>query len=188
MSGLIRPTVSIQISIDPPVFSPGAPVQLSITATLHASLPITIFTWPTIFHLSLAQDRTNFSCMDLHLNEAVNLNTTIGGKRPGFNRAKGGRDEVYFHTLEPERPKTFQSTFGLALQDLDENGPIIPGHKYRFQLSKGEEIAWWREGRKEDVLAPQGKRASLGDPSGPPIVLEGANAVDFEVISIDKQD
>ncbi|KAI9712512.1 MAG: hypothetical protein M1828_001693 [Chrysothrix sp. TS-e1954] len=181
MADLVSPPITIALSISPPNFSPGSAVELSITAISHAQTPLTIFTWPTIFHLDLAQRRRNFTCVDLETTEPLQLETTKGGKRPAFSRELGGKDDAHFRTLEPKEPVTFSGPFKLANRMVEGLYALVPGHRYQFGVQNGEGVSWWKEGRKEDVLAPRGEDAGLGEAGGKPIVFEGIEPVDFKV-------
>ena len=110
----------------------------------------------------------------------MHLEVTKGPKRAGFSRELGGRDDVYFCTLEPGKPVIFQGSFKLASRMSDGSHTIAPGHRYRFGVREGEKIEWWREGRKEDVMSPSGEASGLGDAGGKPIDVD-AVAVEFEV-------
>ncbi|KAI9930812.1 hypothetical protein ASPWEDRAFT_182773 [Aspergillus wentii DTO 134E9] len=175
------PSISVQLSIHPPRFTPGSqpPPSLSITATSHATQPITIFTWPEIFNLALAQRRKNFTCLNLTTNTAIRLETTKGPKRTAFSQASGGRDDKAFVTLEPEIPVTFTDSFKLGIAQ-GERCRVEPGHRYRFGVNEGEEIWWWQYGRKEDVMKSPDS-AGMDEPSGLPIALDNVAPVEFEV-------
>lgn len=178
------PPISVEVVIDPPAFALGGPEGLpciAITATSHASQPITIFTWPTIFNLDLAQKRANFSCQDTASNALLRLELTKGPKRSGPSRAKDGPDDIFFQTLEPKTSVVFSATFKLARRINATKDLLVEGHKYRFNVRDGETIQWWRYGKKEDVMAPPDHPAELGDPSGGPIPLRQVAPVYFEV-------
>ena len=181
MAEFSQPTISVSLSMEPPTLSEGATVNLSVIAVSHAPIPITIFTWPTIFNLNLAQKRANFTCVDLNTNESVRLELTKGPKRPGFSRMLGGRDDAWFQTLKPNEPLTFQGPFQLAFRANDQLKGLVPGHRYRFGVREGETIEWWREGRKEDVMSPPREESSLEGASGRPIVFDPIEAIEFEV-------
>lgn len=136
-----------------------------------------IFTWPTIFHLELSQQRGNFSCLNLTTNSLLNMNYTKGPRRPGFSRTREGRDDRHFRTLEPDIPTTFTGRFGLAYPPTPT---VEAGHRYRLSLNEGQKISWWRYGRKDEVLALPGVPSSLGDTSGGSIYLE-MDPVEFDV-------
>lgn len=176
------PSISVQLAIDPPQFIPGCQPTptLSVTATSHATGPITIFTWGDIFNLPLAQKRKNFTCLDLTTNVPIRMEITKGPKRCGFLRVLGGRDDRFFHTLEPGIPVTFTETFKLWSRAASSPS-AYPAHRYRLGLNDEEAIDYWWYGRKEEVLAPPGTIEGLGEPSGPPIQLAPVAPVDFEI-------
>jgi hypothetical protein len=175
------PSISITLAIDPPAFSPGDPVELSITAMSSASTPITIFTWPNVFNLKLAQRRKNFKCVDLDTGELLNMELTKGGKRPGFRHDRDSIDDKYHLTLEPGQPLKVSHSFGLARWPTEGRHTLTPGHRYAFEVRHGEEVDWWREGTREEVLAPHGQSAMSGASSGS-IVLDTAGPVEFTVL------
>ncbi|KAI1009835.1 hypothetical protein LB504_003016 [Fusarium proliferatum] len=147
-------------------------------ATLHASEPITIFTWHTIFNLRLAQRCKSFICADLTTGLPLQLESTKGPKRPQFTYELGDRDDDYSITLEPEI--LLSSLIGsfdlLALKATEFLSPAI--------VRDNEEVEWWRYGRKEDVMSPSGQSSSkkgCEDPSGPPIRLSHIDPVEFQV-------
>jgi galactose mutarotase-like enzyme len=156
---------------------------IAVTATSHASEPITIFTWHTIFNLRLAQRRRNFICTDLTAGSPLQLESTKGPKRPQFSFALGGRDDDYFITLEPQKPKTITHRF-LQSAALEGDRTFMPGHKYRLEVREDEEAKWWRYGKKEDVMSPVGQFAAkegYEHASGPPIRLGPIAPIELEV-------
>lgn len=175
------PSISVQLAIDPPQFIRGSPPMptLSVTATSHATEPITIFTPGTIFNLNQAQKRRNFTCLDLTANTPIQMEITKGGKRVAYRRAFGHHDERFFWTLDPEVSVTFTDSFMPRVHQPPPN--TFPAHQYRLGVSDEEVVSWWRHGRKEEVLAPAGTTASLDEPSGPPIQLMPVAPVDFEI-------
>jgi hypothetical protein len=181
------PSISITLAIDPPSFAPGAAVELSITAVSHASTPITIFTWPNIFNLRLAQKHANFKCVDLDTGEPLSMELTKGPKRPDFSHERGGIDDEYHITLEPGQPVKINESFALAKRPTGGPRSITPGHRYTFEVRDGEQVGWWREGRREDVLVAPAHfgQVKLNEASGEPIVLNIAGPVDFTVLASD---
>ncbi|KAF4445780.1 hypothetical protein F53441_10529 [Fusarium austroafricanum] len=167
------PVLSISMSIDPPQFTRGSetPPTISITATSHASEPITIFTWHTIFNLKLAQQRKNLICIDLTTGRRIQLETTKGPQRLQFSFALDGRDDQFFVALEPETPMTITHRF-LRSAAVESDKGFTPGHKYRLEIRENEEAEWWRYGKKEEVI---------DHASGPSIRLGPIEPVEFEV-------
>ncbi|OAA81378.1 hypothetical protein LEL_00923 [Akanthomyces lecanii RCEF 1005] len=203
------PSISFSLAISPLVFArtpfngDGDKPQITVTAVSHASSPITIFTWPTIFNLQLSQRRHNFTCKDVATDELVWMHLTKGLSRRRFSRTKGNRDEQYFVTLQPEVPYTVTSEFKLASRPLwtgeDESGEkytryfidsaegvlfldrLESGHEYHFSVQKDESIQWWWIGTTEDVLAPKGTAAGWLPPSGAPIPVKLDQGVVFKI-------
>ncbi|KAF4969868.1 hypothetical protein FZEAL_10150 [Fusarium zealandicum] len=152
-----QPTsISVTLAIDPPKFTRRAesPPSISLTAIFHAAEPIAIFLWHSVFNPKLAK-RRNFTCMDLTTGTALELETTKGPKRSESSSELGGTDDEYYCTLQPERPVTFTHKL-IRSHALEGERAFVPGHTYRLKVRDDEEINWWRYGRKEDVLVPQG--------------------------------
>jgi hypothetical protein len=170
------PVLSVSLALSSSKFTADEEVELSITVMSHASIPITIFTWPTIFNTRLALKRKNFECIDLDTDTPFNLEITKGGKRGGFTSRRGSSDEKYFYTLIPEEPLKFTSPFKIA-----NRSGIIPGHHYRFGVSRGEQLEFWTVGTKEEVLTPPGEPAGLEKNDDGPIELNNANHVEFMI-------
>jgi hypothetical protein len=183
MANSTSPSIFVTLAIEPPTFLPGAEVELSITAVSHASSPITIFAWPNIFNLQLAQRRGNFTCVDLNTGIPLKMESTKGPKRPGFSRRQGGIDDAHFHTLVPEQPLKLSGRFLVARRSTEGSRAVTPGHRYRFGVRDGEKIAWWREGSKDEVMSTPDEPASLGDASGEPIALSVLGPVEFTILS-----
>jgi hypothetical protein len=178
------PSISITLAIDPSSFAPGAAVELSITAVSHASEPITVSTWPNIFSLRLAQKRANFKCVDLDTGQPLSMELTKGPKRPDFSHERGGIDDEHHLTLEPGEPLKISESFGLAKRPAEGQHSLTPGHRYTFEVRHGEQVDWWKEGRREDVLVPPGQSdGSLHEASGEPIVLDIAGPVELTVLT-----
>jgi hypothetical protein len=170
------PSVSVSLELSSYSFSQGEEVELSITATSHASTPITVFTWPTIFNAPLALKRKNFECLDLDTNTPLKLEITKGGKRSGFVFRHGSADAEYCYTLMPEEPVKFTSPFKI----IDYRG-ITPGHRYRFGVCQGEKIEWWAAGTKDEVLKAPGEPEASAMYDEEPIVLHDVNDIEFEI-------
>ncbi|KAI9038341.1 uncharacterized protein KD926_010877 [Aspergillus affinis] len=181
-------SISISLEVDPPRFPPHRNKRtqspsISVRAVSHATAPITIFTWPTIFNLALAQRRDNFECFDITADAPVRVNLTKGPKRRGFSRERGGHDDRFFCTLLPETPVVFVDSFKVAnrvLPDHDETSVLQSGHRYTYAVREGEAMTWWGWGTKDEVMAPSDQPEALGEPSGGPIDLQPI-AVEFEV-------
>lgn len=184
------PAIFISLAIDPPTFPTildheDLPI-LTVTVTSHAGRPITIFTWATMFNLGLAQQRSDFTCVDLTTSNQLRMQTTKGPQRYEYDRTKGSPDDKYFITLEPRTPITFSQRFSLA----HHTRGLAEGHRYRFAISTGQHLHAWWYGRREDVMASRSisewlriirKRRSLLQPSGEPIELSAAPD-EFEVL------
>lgn len=184
MSNNPPPSISVTLAITPPKFpfDPSPPPTITLTAVSHYHEPITIFTQSTIFNLDLSQRRSNFICHDITTadTKSLRLDVTKGGKRPAFNRESGGSDDRFFVTLDPETPTEFQEAFRLSKRSGDQNS-LESGHRYWFGIKEGEVVSWWRVGKKAEVMASPGERASLGEASGGPIALK-VEGLEFEVI------
>lgn len=176
--------IHVDLRIEPASFVRGVskPPILSTTATLSGDQPVTIFTWPTIFHLGQAQQRDNFVCNDLVSNESIKLGIWKI-RRAGFSRTKGEGDDECFVTLMPEIPVTFSESLAVASRVDNVTGTFVlpEGHSFRFGVHEGEKIEHWWYGTRDDVMVPsEYPEAELLPSSGEPIPLK-AEAVEFEV-------
>ena len=170
------PALSVSLVLSSSNFSLSEEVELSVTVISHASAPITIFTWPTILNTRLALRRNNFECVDLDTNTPLNLEITKGGKRGGFTSRSGSNDEKYFYTPIPEEPLKFTAPFNIA----KSNG-VIPGHRNRFGVRRGEKLEYWTTGTKEEVLTPPGEPAGLAKNDNGPIELNKIDDIEFVI-------
>jgi len=137
-SGQQPPTISVKLAIDTPIdLSDLKQIpKISLTATLHADRPTTMYAWGNLFNLELSQKRFNFTCFDFTADSPLRVETTKGGRRSGFvHQEKGGPDEPHFHTLYPATPKPFIDDFHLAKRSI--NG-LQAGHRYRFGVRDKE--------------------------------------------------
>jgi hypothetical protein len=173
---MAQPVMHVAMVLSPTTFTLGDSCTLTITATLKYTGPITIYTWPTIFHLYLAQRRHNFFCVDLSDDDKeVNLNIQ-SVKRSGFvNRQIGNPDDEDLVTFYPDTPITFTDEFVLASRP---SRPLKPGHRYRFGLSDLNPISHWMHGTREDVLTTEKKAFERGTSK---LILGPVDDVEFEV-------
>jgi hypothetical protein len=151
------PSISSTLALDQDIPQEGEAVELSATAVSHALFPITIRTRDSFLDLDLVQkisrSSTNFQCVDLDADTPpVHLSTRKCAPRFKPLRHKlDDSDSEYFHTLQPEVPYKFSSSCSIANQEL------VPGHRYCLSFKKEQEMKWWREGTKEEVLAAPGQ-------------------------------
>ncbi|KAH0386015.1 hypothetical protein KCU92_g2964, partial [Aureobasidium melanogenum] len=172
--------MSVTITITPSSVTLSRPCLLTLSATLSYSSPITIYTWPSVFNLNLAQRRKNFFCIDLSNDNApVKLETTKGGKRSGhISLELGGIDDEYFRTLVPEKPVDFTAPLIVATRP---NKPLVAGHRYRFGMNEGESILYWYEGTREQTMSPPGQDAPAAKDMRT-ILLDVGPPIEFEVL------
>jgi hypothetical protein len=109
------------------------------------------------------------------------MELTKGGKRPGFRHDRDSIDDKYHLTLKPGQPLKVSHSFGLAYRSAEGPHSLTAGHRYAFEVRQGEEVNWWREGTREEVLAPPGQSA-MSEASGESIVLDTAGPVEFTVL------
>jgi len=174
------PALSVSLALSSSNSSSSEEVELIVTVISHASAPITIFTWPTIFNTRLALRRKNFECIDLDTNTPLNLEITKGGKRGGFTSRSDSSDAKYFYTLMPEEPLKFTTPFNVANSD-----GIRPGHRYRFGVRRGEKLEYWTAGTKEEVLTAPGEPAGLAKNEDGPIELNDIDDIEFVIKASD---
>jgi hypothetical protein len=154
------PRISVNMTIAPASVTLGVPCLITLVATLSHPTPITIYTQRSVLNRPLAQTVRNFYCVDLsNNNDPVFLETRKCTKRAGgVRRELGGRDDQYFHTLEPEKPYEFIDRFILS---YGLNEPLVAGHRYRFGFSEKQTSPCWFDGTREDVLHPPGEREKI---------------------------
>ncbi|THZ16933.1 hypothetical protein D6C90_09939 [Aureobasidium pullulans] len=171
--------ISVNIAITPASVVLGAPCSVTLSATLSYSSPITIYTWPTVINLDLAQVRKNFWCIDLSNNdEPVRLEFEKGGKRSGWiSRVLGGKHDQFFVTLEPGKAVHITAPFILTTR---LNKLLVAGHRYRFGFREGECVGNWMHGTRPEVMLPTGDKTPMGR-GGPKIVLDTGPPIEFEV-------
>ncbi|KAF2141576.1 uncharacterized protein K452DRAFT_298283 [Aplosporella prunicola CBS 121167] len=144
------PSIAVTLCLTPSSFPKDIePLpELSISATLHATQPITIFTWPSIFNPSVALVRHNFFAEDLTTGEPVRMDTSKI-KRRAYMHQRGDFDEKYHFTLHPGSTTVVSHHFHPMR--------FKPGHQYRLGVTEGEALPdwlwWW--GTFDDVLSPE---------------------------------
>jgi hypothetical protein len=174
----IPPSVTATLSLNTSNF-PGAPPEgLSIVVVSHAPTPVTVWIWNSILNLKLTQGLG--TCGDLTL---VHLDTDTSIPRNTMFRTKhehiATRDDRCFPTLQPEQPYIFSERFTSAfMKELE----LRPG-RYHFALSGREELKWWKEGPREEIVPPFGEKLAedMYESSGQPIVLTGIEPIEFTI-------
>lgn len=178
---MAQPTIRVGLAISPAIFTFGDEnCTLTITATLDYTHPITVYTWPSMFHLHLAQRRHNFFCVDLSDNDkALDLETENAGKRtPMFSLHIGCYDDQFLVTFYPGIPVTITGKFDLATRTWCET--LQPGHRYRFGINpEGPGVGKWLHGTREEVMTKEHKLSRDHETSR--IEIESCGDVEFEV-------
>lgn len=175
------PLITVTLALEPPNFSPGDKVELSVTATSHASTPIMIYTWPHIFNLNISLGRRHglhFTCLDLTTDTPLDMRpwkTSCTRHSQGHKLDRDGNDYL---TLYPEQTIKLSTQFGLALETITSenvrsNRMLRYGHRYRLGVQEDEKIGWWRTGTKEENLPEPGEHLKQREKrlSGMPIAL-----------------
>ena len=192
------PSIAVTLATNPPAFALGSDVEISVTAISNATYPITIFTWPNVFNLELAQQRGNFVGVDRDTGMKLPMHD-IQIKRVGYVHTLGGLDDKYHVTLEPSQPFRFNESFYLALasrfrgdpssdSDLREgHANLLPGHRYLVDIRKNyhDSRLWWKKGRKEDVLNLPGKNRGGHYSDGEPIALSLDEPAELKLLPLD---
>jgi hypothetical protein len=162
------PSIAVTLAINPPAFALGSDVEISVTAVTNVSYPITIFTWPHVFNLGLAQRRGNFEGWDRDTGMELPMRE-IAIDRASYDHRLGGRDDEFHVTLEPGKPIKFSPIFFLAhglsphmaerraegKEYLAEgDAELLPGRRYLLDIREDhyDSEVWWKKGRKEDAL------------------------------------
>lgn len=180
---MAQPTLQVSMAISPASFSLGDEhCTLSITATLSYPHPITIYTWPTIFNLYLAQRRHNFFCIDLSdNNKDIRMSVENVQRTPAFSLQIGDEDDEHLGTFHPGVPVTITGNFDMATRNFREK--LQPGHRYRFGIRPDSlsSCLWnWLHGTREDVMSTEHKTGRESERSQ--VIIEGYNDVDIEVV------
>ncbi|KAG9755845.1 hypothetical protein KCU73_g5209, partial [Aureobasidium melanogenum] len=155
MASTTQPIISTTLSLSPQICIEQQPT-LTITLSLTAPAPITVFTWPGIFNPSLALGRHNFRLQDVSTEPPtpIHLESTKGPRRPGFSRSKNNSDEKYYVTLYPGMDLEIQCPFLIMHRNMPGTG--LPrfqvGHRYRFGITDEEKVKSWWWGTRDDVL------------------------------------
>jgi hypothetical protein len=182
-----QPTISTTLSISPQDYIQGEESPtLTLTLNLSSPAPITIFTYFGISNPRLALQRRNFTIHDISTDPPtpINLEITKGGKRPGFQRRKGCRDEKYYVTLYPGVDCKIQCSFNVVQRMVPVTGlPVFQsGHRYRLGISEGEKVRRWWWGTVDDVLIDDEEPHERPEPSKGEVALDiYADRIDFEV-------
>jgi hypothetical protein len=180
------PSIAITLAINPPIFKRGDhDVEMSVTAVSDASYPITIFTWPNVLNPGLAQQRGNLRGFDRDTAEPLKMRTLFIKRMP-YSFVLGGEDDEFFFTLEPGQPMKFNASFGLADDVGNYFGQaVLPGHRCLIDVQPGEQVEWWKKGRKEDVLNLPGQDRGAYHADGKPIALNIDEPIEFKVLPLD---
>lgn len=177
------PKIRVSLAISPtPITLGDENCTLTITATLDFPQPITIYTWPSIFALDLAQRRGNFTCIDLSDN-FVEIDMCIEHvKRAAtFSLQQGRYDDQFLVTFYPGIEVMFKEKFGLATRVAPAPfDTLTKGHRYRFGVSGewGGPRAWFW-GTREEIMTVERKNARGYEDSDVGIECED---VEFEVV------
>lgn len=175
----LQPTMRVTMDVQPPLISMGEDCTLTITATLDYPTPITLYTRPTIFNLSLAQRLRSFFCIDLSdNNKCIPVDVDTDCRRGGISRQLGGRDDQYFFTFYPAVPISFTERFDVAARSYR---PLTPGHRYRFGINRQHlSVSWlWLHGTREDVMNTEPE--FLGIEGRSEITILPGDEVEFEM-------
>ena len=113
---------------------------------------------------------------------------SLAVKRVAHSFVLGGIDDAFFLLHLGARPAyEVQRFVGDGVRQERWLWAIcLPGHRYLIDVQPGEEVEWWKKGRKEDVLDIEGqptRNASV--PDGKPIVLIIDEPVEFKVLPLD---
>lgn len=80
----------------------------------------------------------------------------------------------------------FNASLGMAYDMSGDYGQFaLPGHRYLIDVRPGEEVEWWKKGRKEDVLDLPGQDRGGSHADGEPISLSIDEPVEFKVLPLD---
>jgi len=178
------PSIAITLAINPPNFTLGSDVELSVTAVSKAPYPVTVDTWWTILNPKIQQGLGSLVGVDKDTHEELMLHSAHFHMAPAFldDHTLGGSHDEYFVTLEPGQPRVFNTSFIAAYGSEDYPPDVMPSLRYLIDLRESEEINWWKKGRKEDVLDLPGQNREAGRADGKPIALKLDVPVEFAVL------
>jgi hypothetical protein len=172
----IPPSVTATLSLNASNLPGDPPEGLSIVAVSHALTPVTIWIWMSLLNLKITQgfgQRGNITLVHLDTDTSIPMSTMFRTEEDHV----ATREDRCFPTLQPEQPYTFSAPFTSSFSRELE---LRPG-RYRFALSGREEVKWWKEGLREEIVPPFGEKLAeeLHESSGEPIVLTGIEPIEF---------
>ncbi|KAJ4287307.1 hypothetical protein N0V90_012705 [Kalmusia sp. IMI 367209] len=177
------PRIDIEISFDRAShsFSQTSSPKLIVNVTSHANTPITLFTWNTPLSLPRTLTSNGIIITDTETREDIKT-ASIMVQRAPLKRTRGGPDEQYYLTLQPNNTVELSTGFGRGGGsvkpqpkavverglELDEHGnemnlrrskfatgvdSLEPGRRYDVRLN-AELLSriWWAPTSKEDIL------------------------------------
>ena len=112
---------------------------------------------------------------------------SLAVKRVAHSFVLGGIDDAFFLLHLGARPAYEVQRFvgdGVR-QERWLCAICLPGHRYLIDVRPGEEVEWWKKGRKEDVLDLLGQDRGGSHADGEPISLSIDEPVEFKVLPLD---
>jgi hypothetical protein len=129
------PSVTAKLALKISNLSGDPTAELFITIVSHASIPVTIWIWPTLLNMGITQGSGEGGALTItHPNRNKSIRT-----RKMFHVEKHimihGEDR-YFHTLQPEQPCTFSRRITSSLIKRIGRRP----GRYRIAISGSEKV------------------------------------------------
>lgn len=178
------PAIDLNLSLDQETFdfSQPLPPTFTVTATSHASTPITIFTWRTPLDPATGLISKAFTITDSTTQKQVQT-SEVKVQRLPFQRTRGSPDTKYLCTLEPNVPVQLSAPFGRPGRkpqpkaiaergwELDEHGRemklrrsmfatgvdgLEPGHEYKVDVNtESLRNCLWTSTNIDEILVDQ---------------------------------
>lgn len=168
------PLVTTTLCLDTSFGQNISAAELSIVLTSHAQTPITIWIWTSMLNMIVIQGRDGFTLTHLDTDTLIPAREMFRLDQDGLVHPKNR----YFHTLLPGQPYRFRAPFTPEFMTKLEQRP----GRYRLAVKGTEKLDWWKEGKREDLVAPIGQKPfeNMYEASGEPIAL-AAEPIEFTI-------
>lgn len=169
------PSVTATLSLDMSDLSGELAAELSISAVSHALAPVTVWIWSSVLHAKVAQGPGAFTLTHLDTNTSVPTQEMFRTEQDGGIHP----NDRYFPTLHPEQP----SKFRVPITSFRSKQLAMKPGRYRLAVTNRVELQWWKEGTREEVVAPPGKKPEddMYVPSGEPIIFSELEPIEFTI-------
>lgn len=159
------PLITTRLLLNRSTNATSSVAELSILLTSHAKTPITIWIWATILNMNVVQWRDGFTLTHLDTDTLIPAKEMFCLVQDGLVPTR----DRNFHTLLPGENYKLSAIFTpVTMKELESR----PG-RYRLAASGTTNIKWWKEGIREELIAPIGQPPfdNMYEASGEPITL-----------------